>query len=336
MVLQPAAGARVPGPDDLAGEDLQVRHRVHPGAVGQHQVPVVLIGVGADRLGPDQHVADPDRMRVLALQRALVGDSAAAARHVMVDKQPVLQVLARVGEVEPGQLGVAARGAIPDRGGHPDQVPAQRDGGVPQPGVPAQRGVVVRQVHRVVGPVLQADHGQRGAVPDHEFDVVGVRGAAPVVEHDHGPGERLGLHQQVTVSSAPVAGHGDDGGPRRFGLGRDRDHGRLVEARVRPGAHPVGRDEAAPEQTASPFGRRNLDLGRRVHFHGHLPGRDRRVVRVQAAQPAQRGEAPLLLAAAGHGEVRRVVGPVLVQPCDGSGLDRSLKSSRHQPTAPSI
>src|SRR6185437_2571474 len=89
-------------------------------------------------------------------------------------------------------------------------------------------------------------------------------------------------------------------------------------------------------QGPTPFGRKDLDLGGGVRFHGHPRGRSRRLVRVQPAQPAKRGEPPLLLATARHGEVRRVVGPVLVQPCHGSGLDRSLKSSRHQPTAPSI
>ena len=102
LVVEPAGGAGVAGADDLAGLDLQVRHRVGAGAVGQHQVAVVLVGVGAGRLGPDQHVADPDRVRVLALQRALVGDPAAAVRHGVVDEQPVLEVLAGVGEVEPG------------------------------------------------------------------------------------------------------------------------------------------------------------------------------------------------------------------------------------------
>ena len=81
LVVEAAGRAGVAGADDLAGLDLQVGHRVGPRAVGQHQVPVDLVRVGAGRLGPDQHVADPDGVRVLALQRAAVADVAAAVRH---------------------------------------------------------------------------------------------------------------------------------------------------------------------------------------------------------------------------------------------------------------
>src|SRR4051794_24499602 len=72
LVVEAAGGAGVAGADDLAGLDLQVRHRVGAGAVGEHQVAVELVGVGAGRGGPDPDVADPHGARVLALQRALV------------------------------------------------------------------------------------------------------------------------------------------------------------------------------------------------------------------------------------------------------------------------
>ena len=48
--------------------------------------------------------------------------------------------------------------------------------------------MVVGDVHGVVGPVLQADDLERGAVADDELDVVGVDRAALVVEDDHGLG----------------------------------------------------------------------------------------------------------------------------------------------------
>src|SRR5215211_2047394 len=44
LVVEPARRARVPGAGDLAGLDLQVRHRVGAGALGQHQVAVELEG----------------------------------------------------------------------------------------------------------------------------------------------------------------------------------------------------------------------------------------------------------------------------------------------------
>src|SRR3954447_15713393 len=100
LVVEPARGAGVAGADDLAGLDLQVGHRVGAGAVGEHQVAVQLVGVGADGRGADPDVADPDRVRVLALQRALVEDVAAAVRRGVVDPEPVLLVLRLVGEVD--------------------------------------------------------------------------------------------------------------------------------------------------------------------------------------------------------------------------------------------
>ena len=65
----------------------------------------------------DQHVADPDRVGVLALQRALVGDVGLAVRRGVVDEEAVLQVLAGVGEVQAEQLGLAAGAGVARRAG---------------------------------------------------------------------------------------------------------------------------------------------------------------------------------------------------------------------------
>ena len=114
LVVEAAGGRRVAGALDLAGLDLEVRHRVGAAPVGEHEVAVLLVGL--DALGDlaDQHVADPDRVRALALQRALVDDVAAGVRGVVVGEEPVLEVLAGVGEVEPEQLGRAAGPAVVD------------------------------------------------------------------------------------------------------------------------------------------------------------------------------------------------------------------------------
>ena len=83
LVVEPACGGGVPGTLDLAGLDLEVGHRVGAGAVGEHQVAVELVGVGALGLGADEHVADPHGVRGVALQRALVrrrGSGSAARR----------------------------------------------------------------------------------------------------------------------------------------------------------------------------------------------------------------------------------------------------------------
>ena len=127
LVVEAAGRAGVAGAGDLAGLDLQVGYRVGPRAVGEQQVPVDLVRVGAGRLGPDQHVADPDGVRVVALQRAPVADVAAAVGHGVVDQQAVLQVLAGVGEVEAVQLGLAAPAGVLDAGVLADQVAAEGD-----------------------------------------------------------------------------------------------------------------------------------------------------------------------------------------------------------------
>ena len=57
---------------DLAGLDLEVGHAVGTGSVGEQQVAVELVGVGALGVGPDDDVADPHRVRLRALQRTLV------------------------------------------------------------------------------------------------------------------------------------------------------------------------------------------------------------------------------------------------------------------------
>ena len=116
LVVEPAGRAGVPGAGDLAGLDLQVGDAVGAGAVGEQQVAVELVGVGALGVGADDDVTDPDGVRVLTLQRTLVGDAALAPRLVVIDEQPVLQVLAVVGEEQPEQLGVAAgTGEVNDR-----------------------------------------------------------------------------------------------------------------------------------------------------------------------------------------------------------------------------
>ena len=90
----------MPGALDLAGLDLEVGHRVGAGAVGEHQVAVELVGVGALGARADEHVADPHRVCGVALQRALVLDVVAAVRRAVVDEQAVLEVLPGIGEVD--------------------------------------------------------------------------------------------------------------------------------------------------------------------------------------------------------------------------------------------
>ena len=65
-------------------------------------------------------------------------------------------------------------------------------------------------VYRVVGPVGDRHHRQPGGIADHEFDVVGVGSAAPLVDHDHRLGKLADPHLQVPVRGRALAGSGDD------------------------------------------------------------------------------------------------------------------------------
>ncbi len=115
------------GTGDLAGLDLEVGHGVRARLRRQQQVAVELVGVGAGGGDADDDVADPDGVRLVALQGRLVEHPAAAARRGVVDQQAVLQVLAAVGEGDPAQLDIGARAGEVDGLRDANQVPAQGD-----------------------------------------------------------------------------------------------------------------------------------------------------------------------------------------------------------------
>jgi hypothetical protein len=86
LVVETPRRGGVSGALDESGLDLQVRHRIGPGAVGEHQVAVQLVGVGTFGSRPDQHVTDPHGVCGLALQGSLVDDVAAAAWAGVIDE----------------------------------------------------------------------------------------------------------------------------------------------------------------------------------------------------------------------------------------------------------
>ena len=228
LVVETAGGAGVSGADDLAGLDLQVRHRVGAGAVGEHQVAVHLEGVGASAAA---RISTSPIQTVCASGFDESGSPCSAPLYVhvrlavrlgVVDEQPLFEVLAGVGEVQAEQLGVAAGRVEPRPRRQPHQVAAERDRDVAQHRVPAERRVVGADVHGVVGPVGDRDDGQPGAVADDELDVVGEGSAALLVDDDHGLGELADPHLQVPVGRRALAGPGDG------------DHDRLADLGVLP------------------------------------------------------------------------------------------------------
>ena len=110
-------------------------------------------------VGADQHVADPDRVRVLALQRALVERRCCGScGTAWSTQQPVLQVLAVVGEVDAEQLGVAAGAGVLHVADQPDQVAAEGDHDVLEAWRRGRRRRRAdRRARALGGPVLHGD-----------------------------------------------------------------------------------------------------------------------------------------------------------------------------------
>ena len=197
LVVEPPGRAGVAGTGDLPGLDLEVGHRVGAGVLGEHEVAVELERLGLLGGGADQHVADPDGVGTVALQGVLVVHVGPAVRHRVVDQQPLLDVLAGVGEPEAEQLDVAAGSAVGHRRAGPDEVAAEGDGDGAQARVAADRDVLGADVHGVVGPLL--GHHQREPRPlgQHDLEVVGERAGAAVLDHDRRLGVRGGAQVQV-------------------------------------------------------------------------------------------------------------------------------------------
>src|SRR6201991_2019921 len=215
LVVETARGARLPGSDDLARLDLEVGHRVGARVLGEHQVAVELERLGALRGGADDHVADPDGVRVRralpALQRVLVQHVGPAVRPRVVDEQPLLQVLPGIGVAEPDQLGVAAGAAEGDGGAHPHEITAERDRHGLERGITAEGQVLGAHVDRVVCPLVGDDQREPGPIRQHDIEVAGDDARAALLDHDRGLGVRRGAQVQVASGAAPLArsGHRD-------------------------------------------------------------------------------------------------------------------------------
>ena len=315
LVVEAAGRRRVSGAFDLTGLDLEVGHRVGLGTVGQHEVVVALVRQDAFGFLADEDVADPDRVSVLALERAFVLDVALGARCRVVDEQAVLDVLALVGEVDAEHLDAAAGADVVGRGAGAYDVTAERDGDVAQRGVTADPGVLGDDVDAVVVPVLDRHERQLRAVLEDDLDVLGPGGGSVVVDDDDGLGELTSAYEEVPCGGLleSPAVQADRGRLGDLGVGRDRhlEHG----LRRVPGAsrHAVDRDVA--RDATSRVGSR--------HRHGAhaLSSVDldlevvtvERGVLVQATETLERGEPPDLLHARGHGVVGEVERPLRVQ-----------------------
>ena len=162
LVVEAAGGARVAGTADVAGLDLEVRDRLGARALGQDEVAVGLVRVGAHGIRSDEHVADPDAACAGALQRALVEHVALGVGALVVQVDLALEVLAGVGVAEAEQLGARSGAGELDAGVHPHDAAAEADDDVAERGVALDARLMGCRVHRVVVPLLHGDDARGG------------------------------------------------------------------------------------------------------------------------------------------------------------------------------
>ena len=270
----------------------------------------------------------------MSLQGAPVVDVADRVRGVVVDEQPVLQVLAGVGEVQTQLLELAARAGVLRGLDQPYEVAAQGRRQGPDVGVPADPNREMTGVHAVVGPQLEAGEVDARTVPDEQADRAREGRRPGVLQHDGRPGERADLDDEVPerlpLTSAP--GPRDHDRRAQLGLGGNLDHSGAGRVRDGEGGDPVHRGRAAQR-----YGVRGADLAR--------PDRPRRTNRPvefgvrgarrtgleQPPQPLQRREAPHLFPTGGPGMVGEVVRGDRVQVrrdgLDGRGERRGVATA---------
>ena len=251
------------------------------------------------------------------MQRAAVVHVAPGPRRVVVDEQPVLEVLPGVDEVQPQQLRGAARSGVLDAGADPHDVATDGDDALLVRRVAPDPSVELQQVHRVVVPVLDRDEVEGGAVADDDLHVGGPHRVPDVAQHHGGAGVRAQFDEcvaelGVALAGRPVAGDGDHDGAVDLGLRGDGDDPRLRERRPGLRRHPVARGQhrtqpgvVTPDQLDG-HRRGGVDLDGRARAGGEGPV-------VQPPEPLERGEPPDLLAAGGDHVVGEVEGAFGVQ-----------------------
>ena len=246
-------------------------------------------------------------------------------------------------------LRVAAGARVADVGVDADDLATERDGQVLVGGVAADERVVLREVDRVVVPLLEGDDGEVRALARDDGDELRVLPGARVLEQDGRPRVAPGTDDEVALRRRAGALEND---PDRLGqLGLDGD---VEEQRALRGAGEGG-GAVLRGQDAERAGVVAGDLreGHALRELGApLQGVTGRRLE-ESRELLHRGEAPLLLAPLGHGEGGGVErgGPLRAGPVrhegrggvrvrcgarPGRGGRRAVGQKAHQPTAPSI
>ena len=307
LVVEPAGRRGVPGALDLAGLDLEVGHRVGLATLGQHEVAVALVRLDALGRLADQDVADPHRVRALALQRAAVVDVAVRTGLVVIDEQPVLDVLTGVDEVEAVHLEAAAGSGVVGGLDHPHDVAAEAGLERSDLGVAADPDRDVAEVDRVVVPELQRGELELGVVADQHGHLGDVPRAPGVLEHDGAAAVRADPDHDVAVHDLlrRRAGEPHDDRLVELGVGGDVEEHRSPAVLDRERGRTVDRLWTAERDR---LGGRDLgDLDRRRGVELPLEAVAGRGVLEQAAETLERREPPDLLAPARQVVVGQVV-----------------------------
>ena len=234
LVVEAAGGAGVAGAADVAGLDLEVRDRLGARAVGEDEVAVGLVRVGADGIRPDEHVADPDAAGTRALQRALVEHVArGVARPCGAGRPGSRGADRRRSSDRPNSSALRAGAGELDARVHAHDAAAEADDDVAEGRVALDAGLVGCRMHGVVVPLLHRDDLEVGAVADDDLDVL---------RELRGPDRGAGRSSRASSASPRSRG----ARARRPPLPSDRDDGRLGELGVRRDAQQVRLGARAP------------------------------------------------------------------------------------------
>ena len=100
FIIETPGRAGVTRAENVPGLYFEVRDGVGPGALGEHEVAILLIAVRSRSIRADQYIADPDRSCADSLKRALVVDSALRVCAEVVQVDALFEMLAGISEVQ--------------------------------------------------------------------------------------------------------------------------------------------------------------------------------------------------------------------------------------------
>ncbi len=264
-------------------------------------------------------------------------------------------MLTSVREIHPEQGRVTAAPCIPNVAVHPHDGAPEADRDVLVCRVATHQSLVLSEVVGVVGPTLQRDDRQLGAVAHDDLEVAGVIRRPGVIEDDQRLGVVTGFEHMMPVAAlaGAVAVQVDPHRTGELGLGRDAEVQCLVGVgRCHDCAAVLWHQDGAAGRHAESQGTLGEALGPADLDRDRLASSGR-LIGEEAAEAVHRGEAPLLFATVRDREVGNVEradtsGTGLIRhPVDralrvdvGAGLSGGggnfVRDQRHQPTAPSI